>query len=515
MIIRMDSLQLTFDPWTPWNHCWYTNDGLFEPDWTLDRSVWDFQTFFVPEAYCKPLIAESWEWTDPQNVTLHVRQGVYWQNKAPANGREFTAQDIQFHYDRILGTGSGFTEPDGNLFQFAGALDRVTAVDKYTVHYKFKNPSAFTNSQCLMEIFIQFFELPELVQSGGIDKWENAIGTGAWMLTDYTQSTSADFQKSSNYWGYDERHPQNKIPYLDTVKILCIPDASTAIAALRTGKVDMVSNLDWQQSTQLAKTDSGIKQIQVATGNISLKLRVDLSPFSDINVRRALNMAIDRPTIARSHYGDQVDPTPQGTVYAKYTGWCFPYNEWSQEDKDWHTYNPAGAEKLLADAGYPNGFKLTAVIASNADTALAQIIKAEFLDVGVDMEIQAEDFVNVMQMDQTGKFDSAIFGNGNNPHHPNVSLSAFYSGSQMLNSGHIDDATYNAMYEKFLAASTIDEAKNLSRELDKYFIQKYWRVDIFPIATYTAYQSKIRGYSGESLHITDGIYWSRLWVTSK
>ena len=515
LVIRRDNLQLTFDPWTPWNHCWFINDVLFAPDWTLDRSIWDFQTAFAPESYCKPNVAESWEWTDPQNVTVHIRQGVKWQNKAPANGRDFTAEDVQYHYDRILGTGSGFTETDGNLLQFAAALDRVTAVDKYTAHFKFKNPCAFMNSQCLVEIFIQLFELPELVKSGGIDKWENAIGNGAFMLTDYTQSTQATFTKNPDYWAKDERHPQNKIPYVDSVKVLCIPDTSTSLAAMRTGKIDLMNNLDIMQSEQLTKSNPEIQQIQVATASISMNMRNDLTPFSDINVRRALNMAIDRPTIAKVHYGGKVDPTPQGTVYAKFTGWSFPYEQWPQADKDWHTYNLTAARKLLTDAGYPNGFKMTAVIASTSDTALAQIIKAEFLDIGVDMTIQAEDFVTAMQIVQNGKFDSAAFGQSNNPHHPNVSLQSFYGTSQQLNACHINDADYNAMFDKFLTATTVDESKKLSVELDKYVVQHYWRVDLFPISTYTALQPKVHGYSGESLQITDEIYWARMWVTSK
>ena len=330
IIFRMDNLQLTFDPWTPWNHCWYLSDTLFAPDWTLDRSIWDFQTPFVPEAYCKPLMAESWEWTDPQNVILHIRQGIDWHDKASGKVREFTAEDIQFHYDRILGTGSGFTEPDGNLLQFASAFERVTAKDKYTALAKFKAPSAFMNSQGLVEIFTQLFELPELVKSGGITEWQNATGTGAFTLTDYVPSTSAYFEKYPGYWGMDERYPQNKLPYVDQVKILCIQDASTAMAALRTGKIDIMSGLDWQQAELLKKTNPEFQQIQVATGNVSLMMRNDLAPFNDINVRRALSMAIDRPTIAETRYGGLVDPTPQGTVYAKYTGWCFPYAEWSQ-----------------------------------------------------------------------------------------------------------------------------------------------------------------------------------------
>jgi peptide/nickel transport system substrate-binding protein len=509
---RRDQIQFCFDPKDPFNYCTYTNEPLFVDNWVLDRNIWGFQNFFNPEPYLQPLVAESWEWTDTQTATVHIRKGIHWQNKPPANGREFTAQDVQYHYDRMLGTGSGFTEPLPIYLGFgAGAIKKVTATDDYTAVFEFKTPGIFTNSQAMIDVINQFFELPELVASGGIDDWKNAVGIGAYMLTDYSPDVSATCVKNPDYWGVDERHPENRIPYIDTVRTICIPDTATAVAALRTGKVDLLDNLQLLYSQSLKKNSPEIQQIQIDGANLSLMMRVDREPFTDINVRKAMQLALDLKTIAQTHYKGVVSGQPSGTIYPKFTGWCYPYDEWSQDLKDGRTYNPTKAKQLLADAGYPNGFKTNAVAASNGDIDLMQIVKAYLMDIGVDMEIRLMDFVSAGDYTRSGKHDQMAFAQSNNPHIPAISFMAFATGSP-LNSCRVSDPTFDAMYANFGAATTMDEAKQLSREMDKYYLEHYWRADLFPAPNYIAFQPYLKGYSGEVLHYVCQFYWARLWI---
>jgi peptide/nickel transport system substrate-binding protein len=511
--IVANPLNSDFDPYVPWNYFWFCSDTLFSQDWTLDRKVWSFQSgTFTPESVLKPGIAQSWEWNDPQTATVRLRQDVRWQNKAPANGREFTAQDVQFHYDRILGTGNGFTEPNPTIIGFVSGIQQVTAQDKYTVVFKFKEPSAFTNSQNLVEIFGQLFELPELVKSDGLKDWHNSVGNGPYMLTDFQPNASASFVKNPDYWGKDERHPQNKIPYIDQVKLLCITDQATAVAAYRTGKIDILQSLTWQQAAELKKSNPDSQQDLVINMGESVFMRTDRSPFTDIRVRQALNMAIDRSAINKTIYGGYADPTPQGAIYNKFDGWYFPYDQWSQQDKDLHSYNPAAAKKLLADAGYPNGFT-TDVISVGLNTNLEQIIKAEFMDIGVDMAINAMEFNAGSQFLAAGKNDAMAFNMSNSPHQPNVTFSAFISHGPPFNYSHVSDPAFDAMYNSFMSAASIEEAKKISRQMDQYYIGQYWRIDLFPAApTFTFTQPYIKGYSAEALHITDCFYWARLWT---
>ena len=79
-------------------------------DWAVDRNVYAWRSEFLPWDLMKPSLAESWTMSDPKTIVIKIRQGVLWHDKPPMNGRELTAQDIEYNYHRYLGMGSGFDE---------------------------------------------------------------------------------------------------------------------------------------------------------------------------------------------------------------------------------------------------------------------------------------------------------------------------------------------------------------------------------------------------------------------
>ncbi len=118
---------------------WY--EKLAEPDLSIDRNIFDFKTVPVSLKYYTGRIAESWEIApDFNSYIFHIRKGVYWQDIPPMNGRELTASDIEWNWNRNLGLG-GFPKspyfPVGNYEDIAS----ITATDKYTVVFKTSKPS--------------------------------------------------------------------------------------------------------------------------------------------------------------------------------------------------------------------------------------------------------------------------------------------------------------------------------------------------------------------------------------
>ena len=117
-------------------------------------------------------------------------------------------------------------------------------------------------------------------------------------MKDFVPGNSATLVKNPNYWGHDEHYPQNQLPYIDTLKILIIPDNAAAIEALRAGKIDALDGLLPSQAKEIKKTNPEILQVAYPAGNaISIDPRNDRAPFNDIRVRKAMQMAIDLPTI--------------------------------------------------------------------------------------------------------------------------------------------------------------------------------------------------------------------------
>ena len=106
---------------------------------------------------------------------------------------------------------------------------------------------------------------------------------------------------------------------------------------------------------------------------------------------KAMQLAIDLPGIAKNYYKGSVEPYPSSLTSRALKGWGFPYEEWPQDLKDEYAYNPTLARKLLADAGYPHGFKTNIVADTTGDLDLLQVVKSYFADVGIDMEIRPMD----------------------------------------------------------------------------------------------------------------------------
>ena len=113
-------------------------------DWGLDRDEFHFRGGYVlPLHVIRGALAESWEQPDPLTYVFNIRKGVQWHNKAPMNGRELTAEDIEYNFHRMVGLGSGFTEV--GALATAGQLgtvpiESITATDEYTVVFKLKEP---------------------------------------------------------------------------------------------------------------------------------------------------------------------------------------------------------------------------------------------------------------------------------------------------------------------------------------------------------------------------------------
>jgi peptide/nickel transport system substrate-binding protein len=506
-----------FDPYNyGYSAQYYYLEPLMIPDWKLDRSIWPFATPFIPMEYYQGDLAESWEITDPQTMTVHLRHGVHWQDKAPVNGREFTAEDVVFHYDRELGTGSGFTVPDPQNIARIKVIEKVTATDNYTVVFKFSSPGVLNFELVTAQDSYNHIVAPEVVkQYGDAKDWRNAVGTGPWVVSDVVTGSSMTFNKNPNYWGYDERHPQNKLPYADTLKVVNISDIATRIAALRTGRVDFADEIQWQQAQSLAKLNPELDQAKLFfISSNGVEVRVDKTPFSDIRVRKALEMAIDRKTIAASYYGGTTDGTPCGQVNPVNVGWCIPYSDWPQSLKDEYSYNPAKAKQLLAEAGYPDGFSFTLLADTQSDVAVLEILKSEFKDINVDMNINMTDPTTAQALSRAWKYEALWTRNTGSTAQPSTIARMYYS-TAATNFCQAKDPAYDAKCDQVATSTDMSEVKELTRELDLYLLEQHWGIRLFPINIYSVWQPYIKGYSGENLlrmGSPGGWLWARFWV---
>jgi peptide/nickel transport system substrate-binding protein len=264
---------------------------------------------------------------------------------------------------------------------------------------------------------------------------------------------------------------------------------------------------------------------------VSICPRVDKAPFNDIKVRRAMQQAIDLPAIAKNYYHGLIEPYPD-TLTSRYIsksmkGWGFPYEEWPQELKDEYAYNPTMARQLLAEAGYPKGFKTNIVVAADAEMDLLQIVKSYFAQVGVDMEIkpmEAAEFVSFVQInhkhDQLSHTPAGALGH---TAPPLLQLMWLKKGSPKNQMQMIDDPVCDSFYEKAINTTNLDEIRQILRDANEYVARQHFSISLLQAMSYSLYQPWIKGIDaqfGSTWGVATGPlmlshYLARFWIDRK
>ena len=491
-------------------------------DWGLDRNVYDFVASEVPQSAVRPHIAESFEISpDGLTFTFHIRKGVHWQDKAPMNGRELVADDIVFSFQRMKGLGD-FAEagpaPYGQIANLP--IESITAPDKYTVVFNLTKLDFNTLQMIYSEASHgAMINPPEVIQEHGhIQDWRNLVGTGPYELTDWVQGSSLTYAKNPNYWGYDEKFPENRLPYLDEIKFLIIPDPSTRLTALRTGTLARLTNLTVDEGNSLQKTNPELLMAAATHNPWSFGFDVRKPPFDDIRVRTAMQLALDNETINDTLFAGLGDTTPYGMIGQARVGFYIPFEEWPQQLKDNYTYDPQRAKQLLAEAGYPDGFETTLEFSpentfwSNLD--YYQLAVAYWAEIGVDVEI------DTMEV-------AVLRANINNHTHQGITQSmrgVVWSPLEAIrivghsdaiwNAAGLQDPVYDAMVEAAENAGSTEEMMELAAKADMYYSE-------LQIATWGPtrpalifWQPWLVGYNGE-VSMGGGMHYvhlSRLWL---
>jgi extracellular solute-binding protein, family 5 len=491
-------------------------EPLFMPDWTVDRNEYGFTTNFIPTEYYKGCLAESYEQPDLETVIVHLRQDVYWQDKEPVNGRQFVANDVVYHYSRLAGIGPfEGQDPSPQCGARLESIESITELDTFTVEFKFKEATPNNLSLLLDQDSYNYIMAPEVIDAGLGEDWEYAVGTGPWILTEMIPGNMVTFEKTPNYWGYDERYPENRLPYADTLKVMSVSESSTKLASLRTGQIDFADELTLQQYEILAESDTDLLIYQVPfIATNGLQLNMTHEPFDDINVRKALQMAIDRETMAAQYFGG-TSPIPAGWVNPDNADYAYNYEEWSPELQAEYSYDPERAKSLLEEAGYPNGFSFTVLVGSNEDVSVLEILKAYFSAIGVEMSIDVQDPTTAQNLAAAKNYEAYWTKNTASGAIPATMVRMDYSTAS-TNYVQANDPEFDALCDELGAATTEDDIKRLCTACDQYVLEHHWGIRLFPTYVYNVSASYLHGYSGENLlrmGSPGGWFWARIWTT--
>lgn len=372
-------------------------------EFAFDHPEW------IPDEHLTGQLAESWEVKkEEKKIVWHIRKGVLWSGKPGVmdQPREFTAYDAEFALKRYMNS------PKISVGRFDW-VESLTATDKYTLELKYKEFSADW-SYLLGWGWATDIEPRETVEKGASDP-KNIVGTGPFILQEYVPGTSITFVRNPHYWQKAKiGGKEYKLPFVDKLVYLIIEDESTRIATLRTGKADLAWPISWKFKDSLEKSNPELQRWHRVGQTVFLvAMPCNKKPFDDRRVRLALAMGIDRFRVAKAPYYEPTDQPlilhyPMGATYPKSVR--VELEELPASAREQFNYDPEKAKRLLAEAGYPNGFSTTMILHAYPDNQdLASMLAEMWGKIGVKVELKPMEYAAFQSMFLAKKHDGLVF----------------------------------------------------------------------------------------------------------
>ena len=308
--------------------------------------------------------------------------------------------------------------------------------------------------------------------------------------------SSFTYERNPNYFMKD---PEGRsLPYLDGFQVLVITDASTRTASLRSGKLTNLGNIPWSDAESLKTTNPKLMNYaKLMSYAMKLTLNSSAQPYSDQKVRRALSMAIDRYAIADDFYKGNAEVVT-GIAPPIFKGIGARVDELPPSQKELFEYDPEKAKQLLAEAGYPNGFKTT-IDCYEPWTDAVSVIKSYWDAVGVETEIRVHEVAALYGVAYAHAIEDVMFMGYT---HTNASWSAYLTTPEgdyyTVNWGSVNDPFIDELHTEMSQILDEFERRPLAKELNEYIVDQAYDIFAPTQFQYNFWQPWLKGYHGES-----------------
>ncbi len=518
-------------PWFAWT-THLTEDEMLTGDWTQGPAGSNKWTWTLDGIYNwsskAGSVCESWQVVAPYHYIFKVRQGIHFSldknNEASTlvNGREITAQDVVYSYLRLCTGTSSYIYQAHPYFT---KNIKMTAPDKYTVDLVVPDdPDSIYQIAQIVVDWNGVIAKEVIDKWGDMKDWKHAHGSGPFMLTDYVSASTVTFTRNPNYWDKDPIGPGkgNQLPYLDSVKVFIIADLSTRLAALRSGSLDTIAALGIDDANTVISTSPKVvvHKIPAALSFNQIFMRTDKKelPYSNKKVRQALIKGIDYKTLVKDLYhGEAVYPTFPCPPLPDLKDVVLDLKEASKEAQDLYVYDPAKAKQMLAEAGYPNGFKCT-ILTENTETNTdyLAVIKDMWSKINVDLTIQPIETGVYLNRWVARDYDDMFYGGMASPGTFRSMVSSQGSGGGYNLSYIVDDRLANGSKRMLAAFAKGDDAEvaRIHKELCGYIYEDAWAISTPAQTSHTLWWPWLKNYHGETaVGILNGFMWSKyVWI---
>ena len=416
-------------------------------------------TFEAGTTNLKPALATYWHVSeDGLTYTFFLRRGVKWQSNALFTPRrDFNADDVIFTLERSWKPEHPYfhvthqDHPYFNDMAMGEVLKHIRKVDDYTVEFVLTEPVApFVANLAMSWAGIQSAEYGAAMHAAGTpEQFDQApLGTGPFQWRAYQKDRSIVFTAFDKHWAGRAK--------VDRLTFLIDTDPSVRWAKLQAGQCHVLAYPNPADMPQM-RQDVRVKVLSQTGLNIGfLAYNISKKPFDDVRVRRALNMAINKRKILRTVYQHTAVPAinPMPPIQ-------WGYNREVEDD----VYDPEAAMKLLAQAGYPKGFK-TDVWAMTVQrpympdaVSVAKLIREDLAEIGVKVEIKSPEWTDYVRGMKTGEHQMGLFGWGGDNGDPDNFLNTLLGCSAMngFNVARFCDASYDDLVKQAKRSSSKQE----------------------------------------------------------
>lgn len=381
-----------------------------------------FDTLIISDAQARmrPGLAESWKPLGNDGWEFTLRPGVTFHNGAP-----FTADDVAFTLERI----PQISGPGASFSTHVRPVRGVEVVDAHTIRLRTSGPYPL-----LPVYFSQVMMLSRQIHANAatadFNNGKLAIGTGPFRMVSYTPGDRIVFARNDNYWGGASHWAQ--------VNYRFITNSGARMAALMAGDVDFIDQIPTGDMERIRKDDrfhvaetTSLRSMYItldATREGQVPLLADhagapleRNPLADPRVRRALSLAIDRSAL--------VERVMQGMAVP--TGQFMPPGSYSHiPDLPVPAAEPETARKLLAEAGYPQGFQMTLAGSNDRymnDARVVQAVGQMWTRIGVRTTVEAQPYATFIGRATRREMPAALLSWGNSTGEVSVLLSSVFS----------------------------------------------------------------------------------------
>jgi peptide/nickel transport system substrate-binding protein len=418
-------------------------------------------------------VAESWQPApDFSSWTFRLHRDVYFQDIPPVNGREATAEDWAYSFERYF---------ERSIFNSQlEFVDKVSAVDRYTLRFDMKRPVFYLPAVLAGPQFVVFAKEH---YEGPSEQWQQqVIGTGAFQVTYSKFQDKLEAVRHPRYFARDKAG--RRYPYADNYNVFVVP-ADITKARFRAGQVDLVKfNGDRLSLEDILSTNPN-SRVQVTpqapfTHTVYV-LQHNNPALKDVRVRRALSMAIDRKQFIEVLTGGAA--VPAYPVAYDHLGKKAPLT--LEELGPYWQYNPEAARSLLREAGYESlELELLAASESNAITLLRDTLAA----VGVTIRLQQAESAVVNGTRADKRFNALVSGQvvpGLDP--DQMIRPLFYPGSA-VNFGNVDDPEMTRLLDQIRFSLDASERQRLATQIHERVLDQVYSLWIYSSSNITIMQ---------------------------